>query len=62
MPQEVMMRNEVRLRRDGQEQVIYMQNAPRVGGVLVVSGEPWLVMSVSYLVGYRIPRVSLIAR
>lgn len=56
------MRNEVRLRRDGQEQVIYMQNAPRVGGVLVVSGEPWLVMSVSYLVGYRIPRVSLIAR
>lgn len=46
---------EVVVARDGERRTLRMVRAPRVGGVLVVEGGRWVVVSVSYTVPYRVP-------
>lgn len=45
--------NEVRLGKDGEFRTVSMRHAPRVGKTLIVEGEEWLVLSVSYEIPFR---------
>lgn len=46
--------NEVKVRRGAEVKVIMMRTAPQVGKEIIVSGEPWLVLSVTYEIPYRV--------
>ena len=50
-----MMDNEVKIRRGDAEKVLMMRRPPSVGSWLTVEGEHWLVLSVSYVIPYRVP-------
>ena len=48
--------NEVRLGKDGEIKTVTMRHPPKVGGTLVVEGEEWLVLSISYEIPFRAGR------
>jgi hypothetical protein len=51
---------EVKISNGSETRVIPMRHPPKPGEYLVVSDEPWLVVSVSYEIPYRVPEMSFI--
>lgn len=54
--------SEVKISRNGKTRTISMRHPPKPGEYLTVKGKPWLVVSVSYTVPYRIPSMSFIVK
>jgi hypothetical protein len=53
--------NEVKISNGRETRVITMRHPPKPGDYLTIEDEPWLVVSVSFEVPYRIPAMSFIA-
>lgn len=50
--------NEVKISNGRETRTISMRHPPRPGKYLTIEEEPWLVVSVSYEVPYRVPSMS----
>lgn len=54
--------NEVKVSRKGEIRTITMRHPPAPGEDITIEGEPWLVVSVSYEIPYRVPSMEFMVK
>ncbi len=54
------MDSEVKIGNGSETRMLQMRHPPRPGDYLMVGGERWEVLSVSYEIPYRVPALSFI--